>query len=282
MKKSLILCALVLVAIGCHRHHTGGSSTSTSGCISNIISSQKGDYKDWKKCKYSSNWTGANASQRLMNILSPKMDDGTFNARVNFIKSRKCDTVHLILANKADGEKAGYSIYGSKFDFNIDQNYSKVMLDRVKKLAKDYYVVLWLITDDSNDWARTLASNPKKYVEDLDKLGFFKYASIVVTGLEANEYWNASQCINIYSAVKSKYKGKVGIHQTSGSTSLVGASDVFFGQLNPGSSKAQIQNFTKKCLGYGKPVCMFELERQENRQKSQWALDAGAFAIGNW
>lgn len=265
MKKYLfiLLSAVLLISTGC----------SKSGFS---------PYKNWDKCVHSSNWHGSNANMRMMNMLSPHMSDGSYKDRLNFIKSRKCDTVHVFLTNKKDGEYAGYSIYGNKFDWNIDKNYSNKMLSRVKSLSKDFYVVLWIISDDSSDWAKTMASNPTRYISDVASLGFFDYAAIVVTGLEANEYWSGAQASAMYNAVKSKYKGKVGIHQTSNSTSLIGACDIFFAQMNPGSSESQIKSFTKKCVSYGKPVNMFELERQENRQKSQWALDAGAYAIGNW
>ena len=237
----------------------------------------------WDKCTKSSNWHGSNAAQRMMNILSPKCNDETFKAYLSWMKSRGCNCCHLILANKADGQFAKYSIYGDKFDFNINKDYANVMLARIKKIRDEGLgVVLWLITDDSSDWAKTMASNPGKYVSDLSDLGFFKYASTVVIALEADEYLSASQCSAIYAAIKSKYSGKVGVHQTSGKCNYAGTADIFFAQLNPGSSKSQIQSFVKTCLKTGKPVNMFEMERQEDRQRSQWALDAGAFACGNW
>jgi len=239
-------------------------------------------YKNWDKATLSSNWHGANAKMRLMNILSPHMSESSYKDRINFIKSRGCNTVHVFLTNKADGEYAGYSIYGNKFDWNIDKNYSDKLLSRVKSLSKDFYVVLWLAADDSAAWNKTMISNPTRYVNDLNKLGFFDYATTVCIGLEANEYWNASQCLAMYNAVKSVYKGKVAVHQTSNKYNYAGTCDLLFAQMNPGQSESSIKNFTKTCLKTGKPVNMFELERQENRQKSQWALDAGAYAIGNW
>lgn len=237
----------------------------------------------WDKCTKSSNWHGANASQRMMNMLSPGMPEQVFDSYLAWMRGRGCNCAHLILANKADGQYANYSIYGNKFDFILNQAFVDLFVARMKKIRKaDMGIVLWLITDDSAAWAKTLASNPQKYVDDLDKAGILKYASTVVIALEADEYYTAAQCSAIYAALRKRYSGKIGIHQTSGKFNYAGTADIFFGQLNPGSSQAQIQNFVKTCLRTGKPINMFEMERQEDRTRSQWALDAGAFGVGNW
>lgn len=237
----------------------------------------------WDECTKSSNWHGANASQRMMNMLSPGMPDDVFNSYLNWIKGRDCNCAHLILANKADGQYAKYSIYGNKFDFNLDQAFVNVFVARLKKIQKAKLgIVLWLITDDSSDWAKTLAGNPTKYVEDLSKAGILDFASTIVIGLETDEYWSSADCSKIYAALRKKYSGKIGVHQTSGKYGYAGTADILFAQLNPGSSKSQIQSFVKTCLKTGKPVNMFEMERQEDRQRSQWAMEAGAYGVGNW
>ena len=237
----------------------------------------------WDKCTKSSNWHGTNASQRMMNMLSPAMPNEVFNSYLSWIKSRGCNCVHVFLTNKADGQYAKYSIYGPKFDFQLNNDYVKIMLDRVKKFRNENLgVVLWLISDDSSDWSKTMIKNPDKFVEDVNNAGFFKYASTVVVGLETDEYWSAAECSKMYAAVRQRYSGKIGVHQTSNKCNYAGTADIMFAQMNPGSSKSQIQSFVKTCLKTGKPVNMFELERQEDRQRSQWALEAGAFACGNW
>lgn len=237
----------------------------------------------WDECTRSSNWHGSNASQRMMNMLSPGMPDNVFESYLSWIKSRGCNCCHLILANKADGMYANYSIYGNKFDFNVNQAFINVFLSRIKKIRNEGLgVVLWLMTDDSSAWAKSLAGNPQKYIDDLDKAGILKYASTVVIGLEADEYWSVSQCSAIATALRKRYSGKIGVHQTSNKCNYAGVADVFFAQMNPGSSKAQIQNFVKTCMRTGKPVNMFELERQEDRTRSQYAIEAGAYGVGNW
>ena len=241
--------------------------------------------KKWNECTKSSNWHGANASQRMMNVLSPHMPDAVFKERLNFIKSRGCNTVHVFICNKSDGEYAGYSIYGSKFDWNIDKSFVEKMLKRLKAIEKENFgIVLWGIADDSNAWASTLISNPSKYVSDLDSLGFFKYASTFVLGLEADEYWKSNaQIAAFYNAVKAKYNGKVGVHQTSGKYNYMPLVDIAFVQVNPGTSISNIQSFIKTVKSKtGKPVNMFEMERQEDRNRSEAAFAAGAFAVGNW
>lgn len=241
--------------------------------------------KKWDECTKSSNWHGANAKQRLMNILSPNMPDNVFNERLNFIKSRGCNTVNVFVCNKADGEYAGYSIYGSNFNWHIDKAHCDKMLSRLKKLSKEHLgIVLWLAADDCGDWNAKMISNPTKYASDLEALGFFQYASTVVLGLEADEYWkNTSQISAFYKAVKNKYNGKVGIHQTSGKYNYMPLADIAFLQVNPGTSKASIQSFIQTVkTKTGKPVCMFEMERQEDRGRCEAAFAAGAFSVGNW
>ena len=239
---------------------------------------------DWDDCTKSSNWT-ANASQRMMNILSPHMDDGTFKARLKWIKKRGCNCVHLILANKADGECAGYSIYGNKFDFAIDENYANCIKNRIKKIYKeDLGIVLWMITDDSNAWAKTMKSNPAQYFSDVKNLGLFKYASTVVLGLELEEYFNSSSTVSsMISTLRNYYSGKIGTHHVSNKYSLGQHADIVFLQVNPGTSKDAIAAYVKNVKSaLNKPVNMFEIERNEDREKSETAMNAGAFGCGNW
>lgn len=239
----------------------------------------------WDKCTKSSNWTGKNASIRLMNILSPHMPDSSFNDRVGFIKSRECNCVHLILANKADGEYGGYSIYGNSITWNIDKNYTDIMGKRIKKLRSDGFgIVLWLVTDDDGGWNKTLAGNFKKYVEDIKSLGWFDYASTVVLGIEMNEYWSVSQVQNCVNALRSVYSGKVGIHMTSGKWEWISFGDILFYQVNPGRSAAQIESDARGVVSKcgGKPVNFFELSRSEDRALSEAALRGGCYGVGNW
>lgn len=260
------ICAICLFTIGCHKKIFNRPPA-------------------WDKCTLSSNWTGKNASTRIMNILSPNMTDQAFQDRFNWAKGRGVNCFHVILANKSDGEKAGYSIYGPSFNYgNVDQNSVNVMLNRIKKIRKEGFgVILWLVTDDSTAWCKKVSANPQQYVNDLDRLGFFKEASTVVIGLEVDEYWSAGDCSKIYAAVKSKYDGKVGVHQVSDKYDKAGTCDIMFAQVKPGTSTSTIKNFVKTIKSKtGKPVCMFEMERQEDRARSQAALDAGAYAVGNW
>jgi len=238
---------------------------------------------EWNKCTKSSNWHGSNASWRIMNIVSPNMPDAVFNERVNFAKGRGVNCFHLLIANKADGEYAKYSIYGSNFDWSIDENYVNIMINRIKKLRNEgFCIVLWLIADDSSDYAKQIAANPKQYVNDLDKYGFFKYASTVCLGLEMNEYWNANQVNAICLAVKSKYSGKIATHHTSNNAAFVGFGDILFYQIEPTSDQNVVKNACKKALSYGKPVNFFESYRQENRKNCETAFATGCYAVGNW
>lgn len=239
----------------------------------------------WKECTKSSNWSGKNAAKRMMNILSPHMSEATFKERVKWMKGRGCNCAHVFVTNKADGEKAGYSPYGNKFDFVIDKNYCKVMGDRIKYMNKQGLgVVLWLMADDSNAWAKAAQGNFAKYCSDIKELGWFDYASTVCLALEIEEYWgNAALVANLIATLRKYYKRKVATHHVSNQYALSGASDLVFVQLAPGQSDSTIKAYVQKVKkATGKPVNMFELERSEDRHRSEVALAAGAFGVGNW
>lgn len=239
--------------------------------------------KKWEDCKKSSNWTGRNAAKRIMNILSPRMSDAAFNERFNFAKNRGVDHFNVFITNQKDGEAAGYSIYGPNFaqSVGVDKNYCKVMEKRIDKMIdKGFGVVLWMTADDTS-WNKTM--NFTKLCEDVKKLGWFDKASAVVVGLECDEYWSASQ-VNNYCKILKKYSGKkVGVHQTSNRIDYMKFGDLAYLQVAPGTSQAKIQSFVKNAkAATGKPVCMFEMERSEDRNRSQAALNAGAWSVGNW
>lgn len=250
MKRSLLLlAALALLAAGC------------------------ASVPDWDECTRASCWQGASASTRHMNILSPAFDEGTFQARVKWAESRGCNTLHLFLVNKGDGEGAGYTA--------LDPATAKVMDRRIRWAAKrGMGIVLWCMADDSSAWAKAL---------DMDSLmrvckahGWLKLASTIVVGLEVEEYWSAAQVAAHIATIRRHYKGKVGVHHGSGKTTYAGMADILFYQANPGKSPAQIAAETRKALGCGKPVNFFELDRHENRALSEAALSAGAYGVGNW
>lgn len=237
----------------------------------------------WDECTKSSNWTGKNAAQRMMNILSPHMDEDTFKARVRWIKIRGCNCAHVFITNKADGEKAGYSPYGNKFDFVRDKNYINVMTNRIKYLNKEGLgVILWLMADDSNAWAKAAAKNFPQYLKDIKEFGWFDYASTVCLALEANEYYSASDMNKLAAATKAVYKGKIATHHTSNRADFVGLGDLLFYQIEPTDNQTVVANACKKALSYGKPVNFFESYRCENRKNCETAFKCGCYAVGNW
>ena len=244
--------------------------------------------KAWDECTLSSNWTGKNAGTRIMNILSPKMSDQSFNDRVNWAKSRGVNYFNLFLVNKADGEKAGYSPFGPNFIANygnIDKASTDIMTKRIKQLHKDGFgIVLWLVSDDSNDWCKKIASNPQPLINAIDSLGWFKYASIVVLGLEMDEYWNGNQVHAVYAATRTKWNGKIGTHHTSGKYTFATYGDIVFYQVNPGTAASSIISQCKNVgAKTGKKIVAFEIERQEDRNKCQQILNSkAAYSVGNW
>lgn len=239
---------------------------------------------DWDDATLASCWTGNNAAVRQMNILSPHMDEDTFHGRVEWQMDRGCNTVHLFLSNKADGQYAGYSIYGSDWDWGIDSHYCDTFRDRISYCrGKGLAVVLWLFADDSTAWNRTAAGDFSRYLRDLEKEDLLSYASTIVVGLELDEYYNATQVAALIDATRAVYSGKIATHQTSGRLDYAHMADLCFYQVSPGKSANQIAaEAAKVSASVGKPFNFFELSRQENRALCEAALGAGAYAVGNW
>lgn len=242
--------------------------------------------KKWTDCTKSSNWTGRNAAKRIMNILSPNMSDAAFNERFNWAKARGVDHFAVFLTNYKDGEYAGYSPFGKNFniDAGVDKVSVKVMEKRINKMIDNGFgFIPFLMADDSSAWAKSAASKWDKYCKAIKDLGWFDKSSMVVIGLEIEEYWNNPGTVNnLIKILRKYYKGKIGTHHVSNQYGLA-LGDVAFLQMNPGQSDSNITNFIKKAKSaLGKPICMFELERNEDRHRSEVALKAGAFSVGNW
>lgn len=237
-----------------------------------------GKVPGWKACRLASCWDGANASRRMMNILSPHMAEGKFRQYVEWMENRGCDTAHVFLVNKGDGECAGYNCA-------TVEGHARIARERIKYLRKrGFAVVPWIVADDSGDWARDLFAHPKERLKALADAGLFEEASYVVLGLEMDEYGNASQWAGVRAALKEVCKRKVGVHHTSGNRfQFAHLGDIILGQLDPGkATKQAIEAQVAAIRGMGKAAVGFEYARSPDRQRAQWALDAGAIGVGNW
>jgi hypothetical protein len=227
----------------------------------------------WNRCTKASCWDGANAQTRHMNILSPHFSDDEFKRRVKWAEGRGCNTLHLFLINKADGEGAGYRVDNPDTERLVER---RIVWARKRGMA----IVLWIIADDSGAWARELFAAPMNFINAAKPL--LKHASTVVLGLEMNEYGTAHQWQSLKDCLRRVYDGKIGTHHTSGKYDFAGIGDIVFAQAEPGKSAAAVKDATKRALSLGKPVNFFELDRHPNRELAQAALNAGAFGVGNW
>lgn len=239
----------------------------------------------WDKTTKASCWQGNNAEIRHMNILSPHMSDDMFKSRVRWAKDRGCNTIHVYVGNEGDGEYAGYCIYGNKWDWVIDENYVKVMKGRIEYISRQgFAVVVWLFADDSSRYNKTASTNFDRYLQDVSGCGLFERASIIVVGLELDEYYSAVEVSRLVTATRKYYNGMVATHETSYRYNYAYVSDIVFYQVDPSRSIDWIRSEAfrvKRDIG-GKPLNFFELSRHEDRERSQAALDGGANMIGNW
>ena len=219
-------------------------------------------------------WNGANASERMMNILSPRMSDEKFGKYLAWMKGKGCTAAHVILANEGDGECAGYAGWR---DADLP-----VMLLRAQRLRDaGLAVVPWIITDDSPVLIRELLKDPVKCVGKM--CGLLQGAPYVVIGLEMDEGASAGQWAAVRDAVRKYYAGPLGVHHTSGNSfPMASLGDIILGQLNPGCTEAQVKNQIKAILAKGRRAVGFEYSRGPDRKLSIAALEAGAEGVGNW
>ena len=272
----------------------------------------------WNACTKSTNWNnpsgyGPMAQIRYMNNLSPYITVNdpndpkiSFVDRTQFAINRGCNYVAYFVSNHLDDSgasgsmlechgpdgKEGYSPYGSNYGFTnmvIAPEAADIITDRLRYTNdRGLGIVLFLMADDSDGWASYLTndlSRWRKYCKDLKKLGWFSVASTVVVGLEIEEYWDNDNLVNnMIDILRNYYSGVIGVHHCSNEYRIGETkTDVSFVQLNPEQSIETIKQYVQTVkAALNKPVCMFELERYPNQTKSQAALDAGAYSVGNW
>lgn len=222
-------------------------------------------------------WHGSNASERMMNILSPRMSDDTFGKRLAWMVGKGCTAAHLILVNAADGEAGGYAAWNDS-----DREKMKQRWETVKKAGLT--PIPWIITDDSKAYRDQLFANADKLV---GKMADFLAAECpyVVLGLEMDEDKSvtAEQWKKVRDAVKKHYKGPLGVHHCSGNSfKFASLGEIVLGQLDPGCSESQVQAQIKAILAKGKRAVGFEYERGPSRKLAVAALKAGAEGCGNW
>jgi len=219
----------------------------------------------------------------MMNTLSPRMSDGKFRDYLKWQRDRGCNTAHLFVSNQADGENAGYSIYGgSASNWRIDKAAVKTMLARARAYRRaGMGVVLWLLADDSGAMNRVLLADPGRYMRDLKKTGLLRYASIVCLGLEMSEYVGGNAG-NLLNAVRGVWDGKVATHDISGSLRYAGYGDIVFAQVKPTVSDSEMLRFAALVKGTGKPGGIIECDRHANRERCEKLIDAGLPFVGNW
>ena len=236
----------------------------------------------WRDCIHASCWDGANASRRLMNILSPTFPDAKVKEYTAWMLGRGCDTAHVILINRADGEGGGYNCA-------TDANAARIAKRRIKSLFMDgFAIVPWLVTDDSPAWSADLAKNADTRIEALAKAGLFDLASYVVLGLEMDEHKShpagRDGWTRVANALRARYGGRIGVHHTSGNEfPFAGMGDIVLGQLDPAkASPANIRAQIAAIKSIGKSAVGFEYARHPDNGLARAALAAGAIGVGNW
>jgi hypothetical protein len=248
-----------------------------------VVLSGCGGTPSWEDATKASCWNGGNAEQRMMNIPSPTMSDGTVKGYVAWMRGRNVNTAHVIICNKADGEHAGYCVYGSDIDWTVDDKAVAVMNKRIGLLRREgWAVVVWLMTDDSTAWNKKLLAKPEQYLADVKKAGLLDEASIVCLGLEMSEYMTVPEAVRLEAATRKVYKGKIATHDVSGSLRFAGLGDIVFAQVSPETSDAAMMAFAAKVKATGKPCGIIEHRRNPDRARCEKLIAAGLPFVGNW
>lgn len=236
------------------------------------------------KCRFASCWDGKNAEKRMMNSLSPSMSEEKFESYLAWMQSRGADCAHFLLLNKADGENAGYSIFGTGGKGQVNSVVAELWRARLQKIKKaGLAVALWLSADDSADWARDMLANARAYVDALKQAGILSFADMAVLGLEMDEYGTRAGWESLAAALRAVAPGLyIATHNSGGKYTFADLGEGVMGQLLPGANKADVQGMVAKIRGMGKDAWAFELARSPDRERAQWGLDAGAVGVGNW
>ncbi len=220
-------------------------------------------------------WDGANASKRMMNVLSPKMSVEKVAQYCAWMRLRGCTHAHVILANGGDGECAGYAAWR-----DADYGHMVTRLNEVR--GAGLVTIPWIITDDSDALRAELFAKPDALVSRLSL--FLAGSPLVVLGLEMDEGGaTLAQWRRVRDAVRKVYNGPIGVHHKSGNTfPAASLGEVVLGQLDPGCTAAQVKAQIAAIKRLGKRAVGFEYARGPKRDLAQAALDAGAEGCGNW
>jgi hypothetical protein len=224
----------------------------------------------------------------MMNMLSPYMPASKFLSYVAWMKGRGVNFVNLALANEGNGEHAGYCLFGRNWDWTVDPLYRDHMLSRVRRIRKQIPgYVPWALSDDSRSFNRAALSDPDRYMRDLRASGLLVGASMFCMGIEFNEYGSPSDARRMVAAARKVFNRPIAMHQSSGRYDyfLYSKADVCAYQVDPGRSAEWLvaeARRVKAAIG-GKPLWMFEIEREPARSKCEALLGSGVpFSVGNW
>lgn len=239
----------------------------------------------WGEARKASCWFGPGASHRAMNVLSPHMPEEVFQERVREMAERGVDSAHVFLVNQKDGEYAGYSPWGAGGPSAgpCDEEAAAAMRRRISRLrGRGWAVAVWIVADDSAAWANRLAANADACLRAIDEAGLLDEASIVVLGLEMDEYWGARQARAVADAVRGVWPGATGTHHTGLRADFAALGDILFYQADGVRTADEVRAHAAAAMRHGRKVNFFELADGPNRLLAQAALDAGCCGVGNW
>ena len=232
-------------------------------------------------------WNGANAEQRMMNMLSPHMPDAVFKDYLDWMAGQGANTAHLFLSNLGDGQFSapGYCIYGSAWSWIVDLDMVGHFKRRIAAIRSVLpRIRLWALADDSKAFSDAARQNFPKYFSDLKTAGLLDGVEELVVGLEIDDYYkDESTVAALVSAARAVFSGPVCTHERPGNANFAHLGDKVYFQIAPGKDAAFVEaEIRRLSASAGKPVNAFELDRQPNRELCLAAIRGGAEGVGNW
>jgi len=255
----------------------------------------------------------------MMNILSPHLDNGTFEHFVRRQKDDGANFVYLYTMNEKDGGWTPYSPYvGNNIGQQLDDNIVEMYEERMKHIrGEGMGIIIWLRADDSPHFNRASTGDsvdPKlSIMSDVPNLGnggirfnatatprqeqyqrdmvdlFDKYASAYFVGLELDEYYGSGDVNHYANQLQGLTDKPILSHQKPGKDDFgtLPTIDAIGYQYGFGKSEAYVESQTAKVIVRmgGKPVYAVEYHKSSDDPTAKALGDAamrgGAAGTGN-
>jgi len=224
---------------------------------------------------------GSRASFLLHNDLKNWMSLSYLSTNVDDAWRQRVENA---LINQGDTHIYLYTQNGDDGIGNVSpQTDWEVRLDHLN--SRGLRPVMWLMADDSPNLASKPLSVHKAHNAEMVRR-FDNKVDAYVIGLEADEYWSATQVQEMVADLKTKTNKPVAVHLTPGvKPSYYEGADLIFLQTGFHLNETQFRARVNEALALGKPVVVSEYHMDSSSQLAKHygdiACSMGAVGTGN-